>query len=427
MVRRALVRPRRAPAARVVAGARALDLDDVGAQVGEGHRAERAGQHAREVGDEQAVQGGRVHGRRTVPSDPPCAPSSSATCISAHRPAPTSCAATRRCSRRSWRAPGAPTASSSSATSWSCATAPRASRCAPRAPSSRPSAAPCRAAPRSCSWPATTTTAWPARGSSGASTTAPRRSAWPSGAGRRHAAGRGAGRGAGRPRQVHLDYPGTWLADDVWATHGHYLDRHATVPTFERLGVGALARLTRSPAAAARRPDDYERPLAPLYALLDALAERAPRRRRRPTPARRRGSGGRWRAAAAGRCVARRWRAACSPASGWRTSPASGPSGRTCRGPSCGARRCGPWARSSPPWTSGPATSSSATPTAAGPGPQDEPAEWSAPGGAGGVRLLNAGCWVRDPLWGAGDASSPYRPGAPSSSTGARRAPVRLA
>ena len=30
-----------------------------------------------------------------------------------------------------------------------------------------------------------------------------------------------------------------WLRDDVYATHGHYLDRHLTVPTIERLGVGA--------------------------------------------------------------------------------------------------------------------------------------------------------------------------------------------
>ena len=36
--------------------------------------------------------------------------------------------------------------------------------------------------------------------------------------------------------RVRVCYPGVWLRDDVYATHGHYLDRHTTVPTLERLG-----------------------------------------------------------------------------------------------------------------------------------------------------------------------------------------------
>ena len=47
---------RRTPGARVVTAVRALDLDDVGAQVAEQHRRVRAGQDAAEVGDEQAVE-----------------------------------------------------------------------------------------------------------------------------------------------------------------------------------------------------------------------------------------------------------------------------------------------------------------------------------------------------------------------------------
>src|SRR5207247_1767662 len=53
-VRRLAARIRRPPCPRLVAVARALDLDDVRAQVSEQHRAVRAGQHAREVEDANA-------------------------------------------------------------------------------------------------------------------------------------------------------------------------------------------------------------------------------------------------------------------------------------------------------------------------------------------------------------------------------------
>ncbi|HSD80065.1 MAG TPA: metallophosphoesterase, partial [Solirubrobacteraceae bacterium] len=52
------------------------------------------------------------------------------------------------------------------------------------------------------------------------------------------------------PACVVVDYPGTWLRPDVYALHGHYLDRHVTVPSFERLAAGALARLVGRPVAA---------------------------------------------------------------------------------------------------------------------------------------------------------------------------------
>src|SRR5690242_11946904 len=45
------------------------------------------------------------------------------------------------------------------------------------------------------------------------------------------------------PAAVDVRYPGTWLADGVYATHGHYVDRHSTVPSFERLAAGALGRV----------------------------------------------------------------------------------------------------------------------------------------------------------------------------------------
>lgn len=77
------------------------------------------------------------------------------------------------------------------------------------------------------------------------------------------------------PARLDVAYPGLWLADGVYATHGHYLDRHLTVPTLERLAAGLLARVLRTPTAAAAAPDNYERVLAPIYALLDSLAARA--------------------------------------------------------------------------------------------------------------------------------------------------------
>jgi hypothetical protein len=78
-----------------------------------------------------------------------------------------------------------------------------------------------------------------------------------------------------KPVALRVAYPGLWLRDDVFATHGHYLDVHITVPTFERLGVGLMGRLTGAmpdPAV----PEDYERHLEPLYAWLAAVAEHAP-------------------------------------------------------------------------------------------------------------------------------------------------------
>jgi UDP-2,3-diacylglucosamine pyrophosphatase LpxH len=73
--------------------------------------------------------------------------------------------------------------------------------------------------------------------------------------------------------EVTLAYPGLWLAEGVYATHGHYLDVHLTVPTFERLGVGAVERVIGGLPAHDRTPDDYERVLAPLYAFLFSLAQ----------------------------------------------------------------------------------------------------------------------------------------------------------
>jgi hypothetical protein len=84
----------------------------------------------------------------------------------------------------------------------------------------------------------------------------------------------GALAGSLEPAHVSLAYPGLWLRDDVYATHGHYLDVHGTVPSFERLGAGLMARLAGVPPPRAQ-PHHYEAILAPIYAWIDACAARA--------------------------------------------------------------------------------------------------------------------------------------------------------
>jgi hypothetical protein len=80
---------------------------------------------------------------------------------------------------------------------------------------------------------------------------------------------------AAAPTRLTLAYPGLWLRDDVYAMHGHYLDRHITVPTLERLSAGAMGRIVGPLPETAANPDDYERALAPIYAWSTALAQHA--------------------------------------------------------------------------------------------------------------------------------------------------------
>jgi hypothetical protein len=67
-------------------------------------------------------------------------------------------------------------------------------------------------------------------------------------------------------------YPGVWLRPDLYATHGHYLDNHLTVPTIERLALAVMARMLHRSADALRSVDDYESVSAPVFAWIDAIA-----------------------------------------------------------------------------------------------------------------------------------------------------------
>ena len=53
------------------------------------------------------------------------------------------------------------------------------------------------------------------------------------------------------PARVRVHYPGVWLAPGVWATHGHYLDRHLLPEAAFGVTRGLLGRVPRPGA----RPD----------------------------------------------------------------------------------------------------------------------------------------------------------------------------
>jgi len=74
------------------------------------------------------------------------------------------------------------------------------------------------------------------------------------------------------PARVTVAYPGLWVRPDVYATHGHYLDCHLTVPTLERLSLAAMSRVLGRPAEAFGRVEDYEAVAGPVFAWRDAVA-----------------------------------------------------------------------------------------------------------------------------------------------------------
>lgn len=72
--------------------------------------------------------------------------------------------------------------------------------------------------------------------------------------------------------RLRIAYPGVWLREDVYATHGHYMDAHLTLPRPECLAVAALIRL-RGALPAQATPDDYERILRPIYGFSFGIAQ----------------------------------------------------------------------------------------------------------------------------------------------------------
>lgn len=72
--------------------------------------------------------------------------------------------------------------------------------------------------------------------------------------------------------ELSVAYPGVWLRDDVYATHGHYMDCHMTLPRLECVAAAAVMRHAGRPPDPAT-PAEYERILRPIYGLAFGLAE----------------------------------------------------------------------------------------------------------------------------------------------------------
>ena len=213
-----------------------------------------------------------------------------------------------------------------------------------------------------------------------------------------------------RPANVSVAYPGIWLREDVYATHGHYLDRHTTVPLIERIGAGVMGRILREQPGRPQRAEDYENTLQPIYAWIHALAQAgAPDiGDRRLDPSMRgwrmlTGSDGRRSlrargvAAAFPGVVAGMNRAGIGPL----RPDLSGPELRRAALKAFG-EVIDRLAIEAPHVVFGHTHR-------AGPLPADDPAEWRAPSGA---RMINSGSWVHQPdFLGDDPATSPYRAG----------------
>ena len=208
--------------------------------------------------------------------------------------------------------------------------------------------------------------------------------------------------------RLDVAYPGLWLRPDVYALHGHYLDRHFTVPTFERLAAGLMGRVVGRPQTAAETPADYEAALAPIYAWLHEIA--------RSTggfgPSRQRGSQAAWKVLRAKGPRPLRHRAlvvAFPLLIGLVNRAGLGPV-RADVSPSelrrAGVRAMGQACAQlgiDADWVLFGHTHRT------GPSDRDDVAEWTAPNGA---RLVNSGSWVHEGVFlGTAGPRSPYWPG----------------
>ena len=208
---------------------------------------------------------------------------------------------------------------------------------------------------------------------------------------------------------LELAYPGAWIADGVYATHGHYLDVHNTVPALETLAARATQRVLRRRGRLPDGVDGYEAVLGPVYALLHELVQHVPghasagagpsQRAYRvltgegPRPLSHRFLGG----VAFPAFVAAVNRLGLGPVS----PDLSGPELRRAALRAMGevARRLVPDARHV----------IFGHTHRFGPLPADELAEWTAPGG---TRLHNSGSWIFEQTFlGAADDGHPYWPG----------------
>lgn len=72
-------------------------------------------------------------------------------------------------------------------------------------------------------------------------------------------------------QDVVVNYPGVWLHENCYATHGHYLDFHLHLPTIERLALSLMTRLLLEDNCVTS-VRDYERCLEPVTAWIDTVS-----------------------------------------------------------------------------------------------------------------------------------------------------------
>jgi predicted phosphodiesterase len=73
--------------------------------------------------------------------------------------------------------------------------------------------------------------------------------------------------------ELQIAYPGIWLRDDVYATHGHYMDCHMTLPRLECIAAAVSMRVFGPLPVPRTEPGDYERVLRPVYGLTFGVAQ----------------------------------------------------------------------------------------------------------------------------------------------------------
>jgi hypothetical protein len=213
----------------------------------------------------------------------------------------------------------------------------------------------------------------------------------------------------GAKAQLTLAYPGLWLRPDVYATHGHYLDCHLELLTFERLAVAVTERAVGGGAPST--VTDHEASVSPLYALTYSLAQSSRRGRPllaggRSASAWERLAGTNGRRGVGGRLVA----GVLLPATvGVLNRTGLGPMSADLSGPSL--RRKGLRAMATVAERLGVDSAHVlfGHTHRSGPWAADDPSEWALRGGG---RLLNTGSWIHEPAFVRdGGRASPYWPG----------------
>jgi hypothetical protein len=244
------------------------------------------------------------------------------------------------------------------------------------------------------------------------------------------------------PARVRAAYPGLWLRPDVYATHGHFLDCHLTIPTLERIGIGAIGRMLERGEHALDCVEDYEALTAPIYCWRDAMVRYAP-----AGPALNGvGTVRAWRALQGKRTAAGERRAGADGSGGWAPRGAPARLLRAAR-----ARVLGQTLKHGFPAAVAAINRAGMGPVhtdisglelylaglramgevtarlgphdgfvvfghthRAGPLPSDRERDWRAPGAPGGVgaRLVNCGCWTYESIFlSPQPGESPYWPG----------------